>query len=762
MRVKDTDCSANNSLSLQELWRHCSKLAIMKVTLLRRVLLLPLIAFFGIGIAVAQSNRSETSSADLKGQSSYQRLLRKAESFRKTNIGKADSLRALLINKLSNKSRADQIRTLLFSAELNTIMGRPELLREDVVQMQLLLKKKIDLQFLHVMYRYMGYYYSLSNQTKLAKEYLHAAEKISRKKRNNAQLAESYMFLALHFMRHNEQDSAIFYADEAVRFGKRTSEKVSLAKCFNTQAVVYRYFNQMESAFAKNILAVNIMSMQSDLFLLAKVYRELAEAQLSIYNLKDAEKYYNKSLEHARTLNDYRQIGLAFNGLGMVQYNRKKYSEAITYIKKGIALFSRIHNSDGLGDGYNALGIVYREQNDYSKAASCFNQALIQFESTGQRDKIAEVYHNVGTIFQKQGKHASALNYLQRSLTIRKKQGSNSQIFTTYRVMASVYQDMGKRNEALKYYTLYIDYMDSSSNISAANKIAELNEMYQSDQREAVIALQADSIDRAKQERALTNAKLENSQLRNNLQMYVIIAFVLFIILAGIIGFYRWNQTQIIQQQREAEMSQTLLRSQMNPHFVFNAMSVIQSYIYENDTVNSSRFLVNFARLMRLILENSPKEFIFLQTEVEILQKYLETQKLRFGERFDFLIEVAENLDVDSALIPPMITQPFIENAIEHGQLHTVDGGFIRVCFQAEHGMLTIGIEDNGIGRKGSEMNKKSKEHKSMAMDITRSRIDILNKKYRTDGFLRIEDYNKTLETGTKVLISLPYREEKP
>jgi sensor histidine kinase YesM len=163
---------------------------------------------------------------------------------------------------------------------------------------------------------------------------------------------------------------------------------------------------------------------------------------------------------------------------------------------------------------------------------------------------------------------------------------------------------------------------------------------------------------------------------------------------------------------------------------------------------------------MRLILENSPKEFIPLETEVEILQKYLETQKLRFEDRFEFDIDVSGEINSEYAMIPPMITQPFIENAIEHGQLHTIEGGFIHISFKKVNDLLQIMIEDNGIGRKGSEMNKKSKAHKSMAMNITRERIDNLNKKYRTEGFLLVEDYNKELKTGTKVLISLPYKEE--
>lgn len=306
----------------------------------------------------------------------------------------------------------------------------------------------------------------------------------------------------------------------------------------------------------------------------------------------------------------------------------------------------------------------------------------------------------------------------------------------------------------------YIDFLDSNTTNQAATKIAELSESYRYDQREKLIQMQADSIERQKQEKTIASKNMENAELKNEFQRYVIIGFFIMILLGGIIIFYRFNQIDIKRKQKEAEMSQTLLRAQMNPHFVFNAMSVIQSYIYDNDTEKSSRFLVNFSRLMRLILENSPKEFIPIETEVEILEKYLAMQKLRFENRFDYLIKVEDVLYTEHASLPPMITQPFIENAIEHGQLHTIEKSYIHVVFKKHGQMLNIEIEDNGIGRKGSEMNKKSKAHKSMAMSITKERIENINQKYKKEGFFSIEDLDKIKQSGTKILISLPYQLE--
>jgi sensor histidine kinase YesM len=161
-------------------------------------------------------------------------------------------------------------------------------------------------------------------------------------------------------------------------------------------------------------------------------------------------------------------------------------------------------------------------------------------------------------------------------------------------------------------------------------------------------------------------------------------------------------------------------------------MSVIQSYIYENDPEKSSQFLVNFSRLMRLILENSPKEFIPIELEREILDKYLTAQKMRFEHRFDFELIISDDLLFKKAMVSPMITQPFIENAIEHGQLHNVKGGEIGVFMHAQDEQLIIEIQDNGIGRQKSGNTKKLRTHKSMAIDITRERIAILNKKSKS------------------------------
>lgn len=698
--------------------------------------------------------------AESNPKKKFNRLMALGEYYKTHNVHRADSIRAEILSKSRNFDDTLRLKALLYNAEIARMTGDQDEYFRSILASQSFLSTLNTNETRIKLFYHLGNYHNNMQEYETADFYFRQAAKLSLKIRDYEQVSVNYGSIGLNFMSANMKDSALYYVNKSIDAGRKSKNKAVLSRALNAQATIYDFFGQIELAVAKNLISLEMAEEARDIWLLAKYTRELGQDQKLIYNFKDAEVYFRQSLSYAEQIRDERQMGLALTNLASLQLEKKNYTAAIENANKSIQLLSQLNDFNGLGETHNILGMVYREQKNYTQASSNFNQALVYYESTSNKEKIAGVYHNVGTVFKEQGRYANALNYLNRSIEIREHYGAQNQIYHTYRTIADIYKDLNNNEKALEYMELYLNYLDSNTILQAATKIAELSESYRSEQRERLINSQADSLQKQHREQELATTRLENSQLRNTFQMWIILAFIIISILAGIILFFRWNQTKIKQQQREAEMSQTLLRTQMNPHFVFNAMSVIQSYIYDNDTENSSRFLVNFSRLMRLILENSPKEHIPISTEIEILQKYLEMQKLRFQERFEFEIHADEILYDEGTIIPPMITQPFIENAIEHGQLHTIEGGFIHISFKKNNNMLMISIIDNGVGRKNSKTNKKSSAHKSMAMDITSQRIDNLNKKYRTEGTLVVEDYNKELETGTKVLISLPYTVE--
>jgi sensor histidine kinase YesM len=197
----------------------------------------------------------------------------------------------------------------------------------------------------------------------------------------------------------------------------------------------------------------------------------------------------------------------------------------------------------------------------------------------------------------------------------------------------------------------------------------------------------------------------------------------------------------------------------MNPHFVFNSLASIQSFIFEEDKLMAGKYIADFASLMRLILENSREEFIILEKEISTLKYYLELQKLRYENKFDYSIFVDPALNPEFDVIPPMLGQPFVENSIKHGIAKKETKGQIDIRLIKRDEYLVFEIEDNGIGREKAQQIKEpeSKKHISLALSITRERLDNLNKRYRKKINFEIIDLEKDNKpSGTLVKFEIP------
>lgn len=236
------------------------------------------------------------------------------------------------------------------------------------------------------------------------------------------------------------------------------------------------------------------------------------------------------------------------------------------------------------------------------------------------------------------------------------------------------------------------------------------------------------------------------------------------------------QQNQIIKAQMEekfnrqlSDMELTAFRAQMNPHFLFNVLNSIKLYVIQNDARTASRFLTKFARLIRLILNNSKSSVISLTEELNALKLYIEMENFRFNGKFDYQINVSKRVKTDNIKIPPLILQPYVENAIWHGLMHKEeDRGKLLVNIKPtkdETGLYFI-IEDNGIGRKKAReiKTRTAAKHKSVGMQITKNRIEIANQLFDTNTTVKVEDLKDKLTgkaTGTRVTVQLPLKVEQ-
>ena len=214
-------------------------------------------------------------------------------------------------------------------------------------------------------------------------------------------------------------------------------------------------------------------------------------------------------------------------------------------------------------------------------------------------------------------------------------------------------------------------------------------------------------------------------------------------------------------QQRIAETEMAALRAQMNPHFIFNCLNSIQFFTAQNDAEKASDYLTKFSRLIRLVLENSKSERVTLANELETLRLYIDMEAMRFGQKVHYAIVVADSVDVEAIEIPPLLLQPFVENAIWHGLMHKDDGGHVQInVAQPTPDRLRIAITDDGVGRAkaGEYKSKSATKHKSFGLKLTADRIALINQLYHTQAQVAVEDLMDASgqPCGTRVVVDIP------
>jgi len=216
-------------------------------------------------------------------------------------------------------------------------------------------------------------------------------------------------------------------------------------------------------------------------------------------------------------------------------------------------------------------------------------------------------------------------------------------------------------------------------------------------------------------------------------------------------------------EKKLSELEMQALRAQMNPHFIFNCLSSINRFILKNEGKTASSYLTRFSRLMRMVLMHSQKPVIALEDEIEMLRLYLEMERLRFKNAFDYGITFMNEIDSGNVFIPPLLLQPFCENAIWHGLMHKNGPGRLDIELGMNENILHCIITDNGVGReKAAEMKSKTAEkEKSMGLKITTERLALFNREKGVHTFYEIEDIKDEYgnAAGTKVVIKISFKE---
>ena len=558
-------------------------------------------------------------------------------------------------------------------------------------------------------------------------------------------IAGNYAEALTHF-----QNAQIVFEKELEGEAENQLElKNGLARAYGSMGIVFSEQNSYAKALQNHFKAVKLYQETEQELKVAQVFNNIGVVYLSINQDFKALDYFLKCFK-IQEKNKLSYSGITATNIGKIYLKQSNYPEALKYFELAQKRFQQFPDARGFGELMTHFARYYEQQNNPTEAVAHFQKALTAFQTIDDKFGSSDTYYYLGQYYLKKNDFQKALQNTEKALAFAKELELIESIQNAELALSTIYEKLGQTDESLKHFKLYAvakDTLQSQQNVRQLVQ-TEMNEEF--DKKQLLL----------QKEQERKEIVFEEQIKRHRLQ--IIFSILVVILVFGIV-FLINNRMQLKKnltlQKELAEYEQKALHLQMNPHFVFNCLGSISSFIVQNGTDSAIKYLAKFSKLMRLTLEYSKEALIPIDKEIESLQNYLELEQLRFNQVFDFTITKSAAIEDDLAL-PPLLLQPFVENAIIHGLIPKQEKGKIEISFAIEGEKLLCTIMDNGIGLEASQKLKEHSVaiHKSMALDITKKRLEMMEKTTLKKSFLTIDEVADAdgKIVGTKVVLHLP------
>ena len=601
------------------------------------------------------------------------------------------------------------------------------------------------------------------------------------------------------YYKESDIEKSIEFVAKAMETLNARGKKKELSQALTILGEVYLYHGQHDLAISNLEDAHNSQKTIKNTLLLGQAY--LKNRDFTLAKTMFDKLVGLKRLAPIQRIAMYEGLGDTARGLGQLESALEYYKGGLTIAEKNQVAAKVIDLNSKIADAFAAANRTVEAQGYYN------NSLRLSQEQTPQRavqesEKVADFYNNanrfddeiqlrkeslkklealpenkdreeerlsvpdsitsqrinykIANAYISQDKLSEAIPFLERSIVEANKDDDLVVQKDATRKLSEVYRYKGDFDKAFENYQKYGVIVDSLYVIKEQeiSRLARLNREITSKQNRISSLEQERELSQSKYNLAVTEQQLFEEQSKRQLWVIYSLLFAILLLTLAAFFYYRSNNQQKLANNLLALKS---LRSQMNPHFIFNALNSVNNYIAKNDERNANRFLSEFSTLMRTVLENSEEDFIPLSKELELLQLYVKLEHSRFPDKFDYEVTIDQGVDVQRFEIPPMLLQPYIENAIWHGLRYKEEKGFLKIkAFQPTADLLQIEILDNGIGREKSKALKTQhqKKQRSKGMGNIKKRITILNDMYKNKVDVTISDLNDN-KTGTKVILVL-------
>lgn len=575
------------------------------------------------------------------------------------------------------------------------------------------------------LYDNLGSLYSNNGNYKKAIQYYDAALKINRQIGNKRNEAGNIINIGSVYQRQGDDARALENSFKALKITQAIDEKGYTALLYGNISDVYASQENYSMALAYSFKTYRAYKQLDDLAGLAGAADRVGSIYLSTGKLKEAERYFHQSLKTYKELDDKMGQAKTLSHIALLYENDAV--KTLGYLMPAQQLFDgtnplhplSITNLGNIGAAYSRAFFKTKDPANAQKAGFYLKKAVAASTQVGDRDNLGYFSAELATLQEGSGQYKEALLNFRRSKQITD----------------SLYSQENK------------------------NKIASLEAQYAFQKKEETY----------KQQQQLSKLKMKQLYLYGALVIILVSSILIYFLnRSRIRHLHLRNEMQkkeaeeknkeLINRNKLSESELKAIRAQMNPHFIFNVLNSIESYIVENDSRTASRLVQKFASLSRLILENSTQSMVVADREWKALKLYAELEVMRFNKQFSCSFHVDPSIDLSKLLLPPMLVQPLIENAIHHGMRNsTAENNAITVSLEQTENTLLFTVADNGIGMDEAEKIKtfSAIKTKSIGLSSIKERIEIFNTMNGGQQGARFEIHNKQIR-GTTAILRLP------
>jgi two-component system sensor histidine kinase YesM len=548
---------------------------------------------------------------------------------------------------------------------------------------------------------------------------------------DEGQIAQNYERLANEFLNKSDNAKAEEYFKKAIISYTKLKLTDDVTRVTRSLAKVQESQKDYKSAIKNYEVAGEISEDKS----LEKINSNDANRLRSAASPVAQEGYVNSNIKLLKKENKEEEVSAAYvqkaeNSLK--QKNKEvaieSYNQALAYAKGKPAAIIKINNE---------IAKVYASDNQFEKAIDINEKLLAEAKTKKDFNTQIKQLQSLSSLYFKKEEPNKAITALKEAFDLALQKGNSAEAKKSLISLTQYYNGKGNNKESLALYDQFLQNFEQlvqSDSTLIDTKAFQVSE---------------DKIRQLEKEKSLKDELITKT---NSFNYFLLGSIGLLLVL------FLWIvKTLFSIKTKNKEIALQSLRREMNPHFIFNSLNSVNQFISENKELEANKYLTSYSNLMRNTMENSNKDFITLDNELEQLKKYLELEHLRFQDKFDFKISVDPELDAERTMVPNMIMQPHLENAIWHGLRYLDAKGLLQLQVQLTNGKVVIRIDDNGIGLTKSEELKTSnqKVHESRGMSNTKERIGLLNELYKKNITFQI--FEKAFpETGTVVEIVFP------